>query len=166
MPTGWAAPLGVYLCDPPTPRPREGVKGPRPRGHLCPHKMGAEPGSGAVPRSRPPQAPRSGAAAPRPTCPAGPRRRAASPAGGGGNAAERAALLLPPSPPPVPATPRRSAAPGGAALSPPLSAAAGRAAAAARSRRRPGQRVKVAPPASSVLDTQPSWIRGTRKFMR
>lgn len=79
MPTGWAAPRGVYLCDPPTPRPREGVKGPRPRGRLCPHKMGAEPGSGAVPRSRPPQAPRSGAAAARQ-----PRGLRAPPAPGAG----------------------------------------------------------------------------------
>lgn len=29
-----------------------------------------------------------------------------------------------------------------------------------------GQRVKVLLPAASAVDTSPSWIRGTRKFMR
>ena len=29
-----------------------------------------------------------------------------------------------------------------------------------------GQRVKVLLPAVSAVDTSPSWIRGTRKFMR
>lgn len=70
---------------------------------------------------------------------------------------------LPPVPPSPSAGPSRCGRCSGAAPAP-RRRRPGRA--AAGSRRRPGQRVKVAPPASSVLDTQPSWIRGTRKFMR
>lgn len=65
---------------------------------------------------------------------------------------------------------RRSVHSASLARSPASAAAAAVAAAFERSRsdggHGGGQRVKVLLPAASAVDTSPSWIRGTRKFMR